>query len=144
ARDAAEVCARLYTPEMVGATRHPANPPVVFVHGAGNLQNAHRYWTTYYRGNISHHVLASRGYGVLDADEPASAGYGRDWRTAIYRWMGGKDLQDVVDGAKYLVETHKVHPQRIGVYGGSYGGFITLMAMFTTPDVFAAGAALRP
>jgi dipeptidyl aminopeptidase/acylaminoacyl peptidase len=58
--------------------------------------------------------------------------------------MGGKDLQDVVDGAKYLVDAQKVQPRRIGVYGGSYGGFITLMAMFTTPDAFAAGAALRP
>ena len=89
-------------------------------------------------------LLASRGYVVLDPDYRASAGYGRDWRTAIYRHMGGKDLDDVVDGAKFLVDTQKVNPKRIGVYGGSYGGFITLMAMFTTPDVFAAGAALRP
>src|SRR5258705_5029850 len=58
--------------------------------------------------------------------------------------MGGKDLEDVVDGARFLVEKHKVNAKRIGVYGGSYGGFIPLMAMFTTPDVFAAGAALRP
>jgi dipeptidyl aminopeptidase/acylaminoacyl peptidase len=58
--------------------------------------------------------------------------------------MGGKDLEDVVDGAKWLVDNERVDANRIGVYGGSYGGFITLMAMFTTPDVFAAGAALRP
>jgi dipeptidyl aminopeptidase/acylaminoacyl peptidase len=144
ARDGAEVHARLYTPEMVGGRRHPSNPAVVFVHGAGYLQNAHRYWSSYYREYMFHHLLASQGYVVLDPDYRASAGYGRDWRTAIYRWMGGKDLQDVVDGAKYLVDAHKVSPARIGVYGGSYGGFITLMAMFTTPDVFAAGAALRP
>ena len=144
ARDGAEVHARLYTPEMLGARRHPANPAVVFVHGAGYLQNAHRYWSSYYREFMFHHLLASKGYVVLDPDYRASAGYGRDWRTAIYRWMGGKDLEDVVDGAKYLTETQKIHPKRIGVYGGSYGGFITLMAMFTTPDVFAAGAALRP
>jgi dipeptidyl aminopeptidase/acylaminoacyl peptidase len=144
ARDGAEVYARLYTPEMVGAKRHPASPAVVFVHGAGYLQNAHRYWSSYYREYMFHHLLASRGYVVLDPDYRASAGYGRDWRTAIYRWMGGKDLEDVVDGAKYLAEVHKVHPRRIGVYGGSYGGFITLMAMFTSPDTFAAGAALRP
>ena len=50
----------------------------------------------------------------------------------------------IVDGAKYLVGAHKVNPKRVGVYGGSYGGFITLMAMFTSPDTFAAGAALRP
>ena len=144
ARDGVEVYARLFTPEMVGARRHPSAPAVVFVHGAGYLQNAHKYWSSYYREYMFHHLLASRGYVVLDPDYRASAGYGRDWRTAIFRWMGGKDLQDVVDGAKYLVETQKVQPRRIGVYGGSYGGFITLMAMFTTPDVFAAGAALRP
>ena len=58
--------------------------------------------------------------------------------------MGGHDLEDVVDGARWLVASEKVDGRRLGVYGGSYGGFITLMAMFTTPDVFAAGAALRP
>ena len=129
---------------MVGARRHPSRPAVVFVHGAGYLQNAHRYWSTYYREYMFHHLLASRGYVVLDVDYRGSAGHGRDWRTAIYRHMGGKDLDDVVDGARYLASAHKVDPKRIGVYGGSYGGFITLMAMFTTPDVFAAGAALRP
>jgi len=144
ARDGVDVSARLYTPEMVGARRNPQAPAVIFVHGAGYLQNAHRYWSTYYREYMFHHLLASRGYVVLDPDYRASAGYGRDWRTAIYRWMGGKDLEDVLDGAKYLATEHKVNAQRIGVYGGSYGGFITLMAMFTSPDTFAAGAALRP
>jgi len=144
ARDGADVYARLFTPEMAGARRDPAAPAVVFVHGAGYAQNAHRYWSTYSREYMFHNLLASRGYVVLDADYRASAGYGRDWRTAIYRHMGGKDLDDVVDGARYLVEKQKVNPKRIGVYGGSYGGFITLMALFTSPDTFAAGAALRP
>ena len=144
ARDGAEVYARLYTPEMVGAKRDPKAPAVVFVHGAGYLQNAHKFWSSYYREYMFHHLLASRGYVVLDPDYRASAGYGRDWRTAIYRWMGGHDLNDVVDGAGYLVKSHKVNAKRIGVYGGSYGGFITLMALFTSPDTFAAGAALRP
>jgi dipeptidyl aminopeptidase/acylaminoacyl peptidase len=144
ARDGVDVYARLFTPEMIGAKRDPSRPAVVFVHGAGYLQNAHKYWSTYFREYMFHNLLASKGYVVLDVDYRASSGYGRDWRTAIYRHMGGKDLEDIVDGAKYLVNAEKVHPQRIGVYGGSYGGFITLMAMFTTPDVFAAGAALRP
>jgi dipeptidyl aminopeptidase/acylaminoacyl peptidase len=73
-----------------------------------------------------------------------SAGYGRDWRTGIYRHMGGKDLSDHVDAVSYLIKEHGVDPKRVGLYGGSYGGFITLMAMFTEPDTFAAGAALRP
>lgn len=144
ARDGVDIPARLYTPEMIGARRDPAAPAVVFVHGAGYLQNAHKYWPTYFREYMFHNLLASRGYVVLDADYRASSGYGRDWRTAIYRHMGGKDLEDVLDGAKYLVEKQKVNPKHIGVYGGSYGGFITLMAMFTSPDTFAAGAALRP
>lgn len=144
ARDGATVYARLYTPEMVGAKRNPRHPAVIFVHGSGYLQNAHKYWSTYYREYMFHHLLASKGYVVLDPDYRASAGYGRDWRTAIYRWMGGKDLEDVLDGAKYLTAEHGIDARRIGVYGGSYGGFITLMAMFTAPDTFAAGAALRP
>jgi dipeptidyl aminopeptidase/acylaminoacyl peptidase len=143
-RDGVEVYARLYTPEMVGARRDPAAPAVVFVHGAGYLQNAHKYWSSYFHEYMFNNLLASKGYVVLDPDYRASAGYGRDWRTAVYRHMGGKDLDDVVDGAKYLVDTQKVNPRHIGVYGGSYGGFITLMAMFTSPDTFAAGAALRP
>jgi dipeptidyl aminopeptidase/acylaminoacyl peptidase len=143
-RDGQAVYARLYTPEMIGAKRDPKKPAVIFVHGAGYLQNAHKYWSTYFREYMFNNLLASRGYVVLDPDYRASSGYGRDWRAAIYRHMGGKDLEDVVDGAKFLVDTEKVDPKHIGVYGGSYGGFITLMAMFTTPDVFAAGAALRP
>lgn len=144
ARDGQDVYARLFTPEMIGAKRDPKKPAVIFVHGAGYLQNAHKYWSTYFREYMFHNLLASKGYVVLDPDYRASSGYGRDWRTGIYRHMGGKDLEDVVDGAKYLATAEKVDPKRIGVYGGSYGGFITLMAMFTTPDVFKAGAALRP
>jgi dipeptidyl aminopeptidase/acylaminoacyl peptidase len=144
ARDGVDVYARLFTPEMIGAKRDPLHPGVVFVHGAGYAQNAHKYWASYFREYMFHNLLASRGYVVLDVDYRASSGYGRDWRTAIYRHMGGKDLDDIVDGAKYLVSSQQVDAKRIGVYGGSYGGFITLMAMFTTPDVFAAGAALRP
>jgi dipeptidyl aminopeptidase/acylaminoacyl peptidase len=117
---------------------------VIFVHGAGYLQNVNRFWSSYAREYMFHHLLMSKGYLVLDIDYRGSRGYGRDWRTAIYRHMGGKDLDDHVDAAHWLVKQHGVDPKRIGIYGGSYGGFITLMAMFTTPDVFAAGAALRP
>ena len=144
ARDGVMVPARIYTPEMVGAKRDPLRPAVIFVHGAGYLQNVHHFWSSYYREYMFHHVLASRGYVVLDVDYRGSAGHGRDWRTAIYRYMGGKDLDDIVDGARYLASAERVDPKRIGVYGGSYGGFITLMAMFTSPGTFAAGAALRP
>ena len=139
ARDGAMVPGHLYKP-----ANWNGGPAVIFVHGAGYLQNIHRGWSNYYREYMFHHLLMERGYIVLDIDYRASSGYGRDWRTAIYRHMGGVDLNDHVDAAKWLVSQHNVDAKRIGIYGGSYGGFITLMAMFTTPDVFAAGAALRP
>lgn len=139
ARDGAQVPARLYRP-----AGRPNGAGVIFVHGAGYLQNAHRWWSDYAREYMFHHLLAERGYVVLDMDYRASAGLGRDWRTAIYRHMGGKDLDDNVDGARWLVRTQGVDSARVGIYGGSYGGFITLMAMFTAPEVFRAGAALRP
>jgi dipeptidyl aminopeptidase/acylaminoacyl peptidase len=138
ARDGSDIYARVYRPE------NPNGAAVVFVHGAGYLQNAHKWWSSYFREYMFHNLLADKGYTVLDMDYRASAGYGRDWRTGIYRFMGGKDLTDNVDGANWLVDKYQVDPKRIGVYGGSYGGFITLMALFTTPDVFASGAALRP
>ncbi len=140
ARDGAQVYARLYKPDRP----HPGKPAVIFVHGAGYLQNAHKWWSSYFREYMFHNLLADQGYHVLDIDYRGSAGYGRDWRTGIYRHMGGKDLTDHVDAAKYLVDRFGIDSSRIGIYGGSYGGFITLMALFTTPDVFRAGAALRP
>ncbi|HYL74214.1 MAG TPA: prolyl oligopeptidase family serine peptidase [Bryobacteraceae bacterium] len=140
ARDGALVRARLYKP----ANFRKGGPAVVFVHGAGYLQNVHKWWSSYSHEYMFHHLLMERGYIVIDTDYRGSAGYGRDWRTGIYRHMGGKDLDDNVDAAKWLVAQYGVDPKRIGLYGGSYGGFITLMAMFTQPDVFAAGAALRP
>lgn len=139
ARDNAKVPARLYLPE---ASRKNG-AAVIFVHGAGYLQNAHKFWSNYFREYMFHNLLTDLGFTVLDIDYRGSAGYGRDWRTGIYRHMGGKDLTDQVDGARFLAQQHGVDPKRVGIYGGSYGGFITLMAMFTTPDDFAAGAALR-
>ncbi|HXT64983.1 MAG TPA: alpha/beta fold hydrolase [Pyrinomonadaceae bacterium] len=140
ARDGATVWGRLY----ISSNHKPGGPAVLFVHGAGYLQNVHRWWSQYFREYMFNHLLMERGFVVLDIDYRGSSGYGRDWRTGIYRHMGGKDLTDHVDAVKYLVNEFGVDPKRVGLYGGSYGGFITLMAMFTQPDVFAAGAALRP
>jgi len=139
AEDGARVYARLYRP----LRPTPKGPAVIFVHGAGYLQNAHNWWSYYDHEYMFHNFLADRGYTVLDIDYRGSAGYGRDWRTAIYRHMGGLDLTDQVDGARFLVQNYNVDSAHIGIYGGSYGGFITLMALFKHPGVFACGAALR-
>jgi dipeptidyl aminopeptidase/acylaminoacyl peptidase len=137
ARDGTKVPARLYRPEKANGAG------VIFVHGAGYLQNVHEWWSSYYREYMFHNLLVDNGYTVLDIDYRASDGYGRDWRTGIYRFMGGKDLDDQLDGAKYLTETLGCDQSRLGIYGGSYGGFMTLMAMFTAPGTFNSGAALR-
>ncbi|MFB0938707.1 MAG: prolyl oligopeptidase family serine peptidase [Urechidicola sp.] len=139
AADGVEVAARLYQPE--GGSN--GKPTVVFVHGAGYLQNAHKWWSGYYHEYLFHNYLVDNGYVVLDIDYRASKGYGRDYRTAIYRHMGGKDLSDQVDGVQHLVEKYGVDKDNVGIYGGSYGGFISIMGMFNAPETFKSGAAIR-
>jgi dipeptidyl aminopeptidase/acylaminoacyl peptidase len=134
-----DVYARVYPAKNPG----PKHPAVVFVHGAGYLQNVHFWWSSYSREYMFNNLLADQGYTVIDIDYTGSSGYGRDFRTGIYRHMGGKDLTDQVDGVKLLVEKYGVDPKHVGIYGGSYGGFITLMGLFKEPNVFASGAALR-
>ena len=132
-------------------TREPGKPasdkryPVVlFVHGAGYLQNVSDKYPNYFREQMFHNLLVQQGYIVLDLDFRASEGYGRDWRTAIYRHMGEPELQDYLDGIDWLVADRQGDRDRVGIYGGSYGGFMTFMALFKQPGVFKAGAALRP
>ncbi len=119
-------------------------PTIFFIHGAGYLQNAHQGWSSYFHEFFFHSFLVEHGYVVVDLDYRGSAGYGRAWRTAIYRQMGTPELEDLEDVAAYLEERGLADRTRLGVYGGSYGGFMTLMALFKRPELFAAGAALRP
>ncbi len=139
--DGVGVPAHIYRPKDMNA--QPNGAAVVFVHGAGYLHNVGHFWSEYPREYMFNQYLASKGYVVLDLDYRGSDGYGRDWRTAIYRYMGGRDLQDQVDASRYLTKEYSINPERIGIYGGSYGGFITLMALFTEAQYFGAGAALR-
>ena len=136
------IFSRVYAPrDMQAGEKYKA---VVFNHGAGYLQNSHLGWSGYFREFMFHNMLVQQGYVVLDMDYRASAGYGRDWRTAIYRNMGTPEVQDLQDGVNWLAENLQVDPARVGTYGGSYGGFMTFMALFNAPDLFQAGAALRP
>jgi dipeptidyl aminopeptidase/acylaminoacyl peptidase len=142
ASDGAQVPARVFRPADVGA--RPNGSAVIFVHGAGCLHNVHNYWSSYFREYQFNQLLATKGYVVLDLDYRGSTGYGRDWRLANYRHMGGRDLEDQVDAVRWLGQHAGVTPAHVGIYGGSYGGFITLMALFREPKWFGAGAALRP
>ncbi|HEY1142379.1 MAG TPA: prolyl oligopeptidase family serine peptidase [Lysobacter sp.] len=119
-------------------------PIVMFVHGAGYLQNVDDRWPDYFREQMFHNLLVEKGYIVLDLDYRGSEGYGRDWRTAIYRNMGHPELEDYLDGLDWLAANKQGDKNRAGIYGGSYGGFMTFMALFRSPGTFKAGAALRP
>lgn len=136
------VWGKYYGPEKMEPGRK--YPIVMFVHGAGYLQNVSARYPNYFREQMFHNLLVQRGYIVLDLDYRASEGYGRDWRTAIYRNMGHPELEDYLDGLDWLVANHQGDRDRAGIYGGSYGGFMTYMALFRAPGTFKAGAALRP
>jgi dipeptidyl aminopeptidase/acylaminoacyl peptidase len=139
---AGAIYSRVYTPKDFDPTRK--YPAAVFVHGAGYLQEVTYGWSYYQHEFMFITYLTRHGYVVLDMDYRASAGYGRDWRTAIYRQMGYPELEDLQDGVAWLARNRNVDAARVGVWGGSYGGFLTYMALFRQPDLFAAGAALRP
>jgi len=139
--DRIPVKARLYLPNDFDKDKK--YPLVIFIHGAGYLQNVVKGWSPY-TPNIKWHTrLIEKGYIVLDPDFRGSAGYGRDFRTGIYLHMGGKDLSDIVSGVEYLKEQGIIDENRVGVYGGSYGGFLTLMCLCLEPEHFTCGAALR-
>ncbi len=132
---------RLYLPD---ATKFKGPRPVVlFSHGAGYLQHANYEWSYYSREHMYHTILTNLGFIVIAPDFRASSGYGRDWRTAIYRKMGYPELEDFKDCIDFVVANHNADPENVGIYGGSYGGFMTLMAMFLEPETYKAGAALR-
>ena len=139
---AAAVWAKLYRPAQLEAGKK--YPIVMFVHGAGYLQNVSARYPNYFREQMFHNLLVEQGYVVLDMDYRGSEGYGRDWRTAIYRQMGHPELDDYVDGLNWMVAKQQGDAANVGIYGGSYGGFMSLMALFREPTRFKSGAALRP
>lgn len=136
------VWAKLYRP----ATLEPGRkyPVAMFVHGAGYLQNVSSRYPNYFREQMFHNLLVQQGYVVLDMDYRGSEGYGRAWRTAIYRNMGHPELEDYVDGVNWMVANQQGDAANVGIYGGSYGGFMTFMALMREPAMFKSGAALRP
>ncbi len=143
-RDGKKIPAKIYLPTGFNAKSKQKYPMVVFVHGAGYLQNVINGWNNYYREFMFNELLTQKGYVVLDIDYRGSAGYGRDWRTDVYDFLGGKDYDDHIDSIDYMVKNYNVNPAKVGVYGGSYGGFMAGMLAMRAPDKIAAAAALRP
>jgi len=142
AKDGKQIPAKIYLPDNYDKTKK--YPMVIFVHGAGYLQNIINGWNNYYREFMFHTVLTRKGYVVLDIDYRGSAGYGRDFRTDVYDFLGGLDYEDHIDAIDYAVKNYAADSGKVGVYGGSYGGFMAEMLVMRAPEKIAAAAALRP
>ncbi len=143
-KDGKPVSARLllppgYKPDDPSAKPHPA---IVYIHGAGYATSVLEQWGSYQEFRfVFNNYLASQGYVILEMDYRGSTNYGRDWRSGVYLNMGGPDLEDVLGGVEYLRGLKNIDMNRIGIWGWSYGGFMTAQAMFKAPATFKAGAA---
>jgi dipeptidyl aminopeptidase/acylaminoacyl peptidase len=127
---------------MVSATidRTRKNPALVWIHGSGSDQNFLGWHPGSYRMYYSLcQYLAQQGYVILTPDYRGSSGYSRDWSTGVYMGVGVNDTADVASGADYLKTLAYVDPDRIGVFGLSYGGFLTLQALTTDPTLWRSG-----
>jgi dipeptidyl aminopeptidase/acylaminoacyl peptidase len=139
AQDGRRVPAYLFVP--AGLDRAKKHPAIVWVHGDGINQNYDGWhvqlnYSVYYS---FHQYLLQKGYVVLAPDYRGSIGYGREWRQGVYMDVGGRDAQDAAASADYLKALGYVDPQRIGIWGLSYGGFFTLIAMTERPTAYRCG-----
>lgn len=116
-------------------------PAIIDVHGGGYSQSVRKAWLWATPYNT---YLAERGYVILDLDYRGSSGYGRDFRTDVHIDIGGPDLEDEMTGLDFLKSLPFIDPDRIGIWGWSYGGFMVAHAMLRYPDAFEAGAGVAP
>ncbi len=136
--DGQPVPATLMVSKRIDRTRR--NPALVWIHGSGSDQNFLGWHPGSYRMYYSLcQYLAQQGYVILTPDYRGSSGYSRDWSTGVYMGVGVNDTADVAAGADYLKTLSYVDPDRIGVFGLSYGGFLTLQAMTVDPTLWRAG-----
>jgi dipeptidyl aminopeptidase/acylaminoacyl peptidase len=117
--------------------RSKKHPAIIWVHGSGADENYLAWHPGSYRMYYAmDQYLAQQGYVVLTPDYRGSSGYSREWATGASRDLGGAETQDVNAGADYLKTLSYVDPDRIGIWGLSYGGFMTLQSMVTDPTLF--------
>lgn len=131
--DSKVISALMWVP--LNLKRDGSNPALVLPHG-GPTGQTQDFW------NRGVSAFVSRGYICIAPNVRGSTGYGMEFQKANYQDLGGGDLQDEVYAAKFLEATGYVNPKKIGITGGSYGGFMTLMAIGKTPDIWAAAVEL--
>ncbi len=137
--DGQQVPAWVFVPKNLD--RSKKHPAIVWIHGDGVNQNydgwhVQRNYAVYYS---FHQYLLQKGYVVIAPDYRGSIGYGREWRTGVYMDVGGNDAKDAWMAANYLKTLPFVDMDRVGVWGLSYGGFFTLIAVTDQPKLFRAG-----
>jgi dipeptidyl aminopeptidase/acylaminoacyl peptidase len=138
AADGREIHGQLFKPANISGKA----PALIFTHGGPPRQMLLGWHYLYYYHNsyAMNQYLASRGYMVLSVNYRSGIGYGRAFRVAPHRGArGASEYQDVVAGARYLRERDDVDRQRIGLWGGSYGGYLTALGLARNSDIFAAG-----
>jgi dipeptidyl aminopeptidase/acylaminoacyl peptidase len=138
AADGLEIHGQLFKPKNISGRR----PAVVFMHGGPVRQMllAWHYRGYYHSAYAFNQYLASRGYVVLSVNYRSGVGYGRAFREAKNRGpRGASEYQDIVAAGKYLRSRADVDGKRIGLWGGSYGGYLTAMGLARDSDLFAAG-----
>jgi dipeptidyl-peptidase-4 len=116
-------------------------PVIVYVYGGPHAQVVRRSWS---RRHLFHGLMAEKGYIVFSLDNRGSFGRGREWEDPIYKDLGHVELEDQLAGVEYLRSLPYVDGDRIGIWGWSYGGYMTLMALFKAPATFKAGVAIAP
>lgn len=114
-------------------------PVIVTVYGGPGVQRVHNEWIPPW-----HHYMASRGYGLFALDNRGSANRGKRFESPIYGQLGEYEVADQLVGADFLSTVPWVDPARIGVFGHSYGGYMTLMLLMRAPEVFRAGVSVAP
>jgi dipeptidyl aminopeptidase/acylaminoacyl peptidase len=143
-KDKQMVAARLLLPPGYDPDnpKQQPRPGIVYIHGSGYATSVLEQWGSYQELRfVFNNYMARRGYVVIEMDYRGSTSYGRDWRSGVYLDMAGPDLEDVLGAVDYLKSLKNVDTSRLGIWGVSYGGFMTAAALFKTPDIFKAGAA---
>jgi dipeptidyl aminopeptidase/acylaminoacyl peptidase len=142
--DGMRIHGQLFLPaDMRSGERHPA---VLFFHGGSRRQMllGWHYGGYYHNAYALNQYLASRGYIVLSVNYRSGIGYGMEFREALnYGARGASEFNDVLGAGLYLQSRHDVDPQRIGLWGGSYGGYLTALGLAKASDLFAAGVDLH-
>jgi dipeptidyl aminopeptidase/acylaminoacyl peptidase len=138
--DGMKIHGQLFLPANLDKTqRHPA---VLFFHGGSRRQMllGWHYRPYYHNAYAMNQYLANRGYIVLSVNYRSGTGYGMEFREALnYGATGGSEFNDVMGAGVYMRNRSDVDPQRIGLWGGSYGGYLTAMGLARASDLFAAG-----